>query len=81
MTLAGSAGYAGSTTINAGTLELTGAGSIAASSGVVNKGTFDISGTASGAKINAVGGSGSVGVGGRTLTLANAVGTFSGPSG
>ncbi|RQV26580.1 autotransporter domain-containing protein [Burkholderia cenocepacia] len=72
------AGYAGSTTINAGTLALIGAGSIAASSGVVANGTFDISGTTAGATINALTGTGTVALGGRTLTLANAAGTFSG---
>ncbi|QVN14715.1 autotransporter domain-containing protein [Burkholderia sp. LAS2] len=75
------AGYAGSTTINAGTLALIGAGSIAASSGVVANGTFDISGTTAGATINALTGTGMVALGGRTLTLANAVGTFSGAIG
>lgn len=81
LTISGTAGYAGSTTINAGTLALSGAGSIAASSGVVNNGTFDISGTTSGATINALTGSGTVALGGRTLTLANAAGTFSGTIG
>ncbi|CAJ0679333.1 autotransporter domain-containing protein [Ralstonia mannitolilytica] len=81
LTILGTAGYAGSTTINAGTLALSGAGSIAASSGVVNNGTFDISGTTSGATINALTGSGTVALGGRTLTLANAAGTFSGTIG
>ncbi|CAJ0740614.1 autotransporter domain-containing protein [Ralstonia mannitolilytica] len=81
LTILGTAGYAGSTTINAGTLALSGAGSIAASSGVVNNGTFDISGTTSGATINALTGSGAVALGGRTLTLTNAGGTFSGTIG
>lgn len=81
LTLSGTAGYAGSTAINAGTLALSGAGSIAASSGVVNNGTFDISGTTSGATINALTGSGTVVLGGRTLTLANAAGTFGGTVG
>ncbi|MBP0711702.1 autotransporter domain-containing protein [Burkholderia sola] len=75
------AGYAGSTTINAGTLALIGAGSIAASSGVVANGTFDISGTTAGATINALTGTGTVALGSRTLTLANAAGTFSGAIG
>ncbi|MDH6642401.1 autotransporter-associated beta strand protein [Ralstonia sp. GP73] len=81
LTISGTAGYAGSTTINAGTLALSGAGSIAASSGVVNNGTFDISGTTSGATINALTGTGAVALGSRTLTLANAAGTFSGAIG
>ncbi|WP_175747792.1 autotransporter domain-containing protein [Burkholderia ambifaria] len=73
--------YTGVTTVNAGTLALTGAGSIAASSGVINNGTFDISGTTSGATINALNGTGAVALGSRTLTLANATGTFSGAIG
>lgn len=81
LTISGTAGHAGTTTINAGTLALSGAGSIAASSGVVNNGTFDISGTTSGASINALTGTGTVALGSRTLTLANAAGTFSGAIG
>nr|WP_279607945.1 autotransporter outer membrane beta-barrel domain-containing protein [Burkholderia ambifaria] len=81
LAIAGAAGYAGSTTVNAGTLALIGAGSIAASSGVVNNGTFDISGTTSGATINALTGTGTVALGDRTLTLANAAGTFAGTIG
>lgn len=81
LTISGTAGYAGSTTINAGTLALSGAGSIAGSSGVVNNGTFDISGTTSGATINALTGTGTVTLGGQTLTLANAAGTFGGAIG
>ncbi|MFS2105593.1 autotransporter domain-containing protein [Ralstonia sp. Ralssp135] len=80
-TLSAANGFSGATTINAGTLALSGAGSIAASSGVVNNGTFDISGTTSGATINALTGSGAVALGSRTLTLANASGTFSGAIG
>jgi len=78
LTISGTAGYAGSTTINAGTLALSGAGSIAGSSGVVNNGTFDISATTSGATISALTGSGAVALGGQTLTLSNAAGTFGG---
>ncbi|OXI71460.1 autotransporter domain-containing protein [Burkholderia sp. AU31280] len=81
LAISGVAGYAGSTTINAGTLALIGAGSVAASSGVVANGTFDISGTTAGATINALTGTGTVALGGRTLTLANAAGTFSGAIG
>jgi autotransporter-associated beta strand protein len=80
-TLSGVNGLTGATTINAGTLALSGAGSIAASSGVVNNGTFDIFGTTSGTTINALTGSGTVALGSRTLTLANASGTFSGAIG
>ena len=81
LAISGAAGYAGSTVINAGTLALIGAGSIATSSGVVDNGTFDISGTTAGATINALTGTGTVVLGGRTLTLANAAGTFSGAIG
>ncbi|MDY7507563.1 autotransporter outer membrane beta-barrel domain-containing protein, partial [Ralstonia wenshanensis] len=77
-TLTGANGFTGATTISGGTLALSGNGSIAASSGVANNGTFDISGTTSGATINALTGTGTVALGGRTLTLANAAGTFSG---
>ncbi|WP_435520881.1 autotransporter outer membrane beta-barrel domain-containing protein, partial [Burkholderia vietnamiensis] len=77
-TLSGANGYTGATSINAGTLALTGSGSLAASSGIVNDGTFDISGTTSGAAINALTGTGAVALGSRTLTLANAAGTFGG---
>ncbi|RQU77986.1 autotransporter domain-containing protein [Burkholderia cenocepacia] len=80
-TLSGANGFTGATSINAGTLALTGSGSVAASSGVVNNGTFDISGTTAGATINALTGSGTVALGDRTLTLANAAGTFSGAIG
>ncbi|ANA32060.1 hypothetical protein R82526_01767 [Ralstonia mannitolilytica] len=80
-TLSAINGFTGATTISGGTLALSGAGSIAASSGVVNNGTFDISGTTSGATINALTGSGTVALGSRTLTLANASGTFSGAIG
>jgi uncharacterized protein with beta-barrel porin domain len=70
--------YSGATTINAGTLALSGAGSIASSSGVVANGTFDISATASGASIKTLSGAGIVTLGGQTLTLANASTTFAG---
>ncbi|MGS0622550.1 autotransporter domain-containing protein [Ralstonia sp. VS2407] len=73
--------FTGATTINAGTLALSGAGSIATSGGVVNNGTFDISGTTSGATINTLTGTGTVALGGQTLKLANATGTFSGAIG
>ncbi|MEP9378736.1 autotransporter domain-containing protein [Aquabacter sp. CN5-332] len=78
LVLAGANTYTGTTTINSGTLALSGAGSIAASSGVVANGTFDISGTSAGASIQGLTGSGAVTLGGQTLTLSNASGTFSG---
>ena len=70
--------YAGATTINAGTLALSGAGSIANSSGVIDNGTFDISATTAGASIKNLSGAGIVTLGSQTLTLTNAAGTFAG---
>ena len=79
-TLAGTNKYTGATTINGGTLALTGAGSIAASSGVVDNGTFDISQTNGGASITTLSGTSStasVVLGNTsTLTLTNASGTL-----
>ncbi len=80
-TLAGANSYTGITTIAGGaTLTLSGAGSIAASSGVADSGTFDISAATSGALVRSLsGGAGaSVMLGAQTLTLTNAAGTFSG---
>ncbi|WP_454916810.1 autotransporter-associated beta strand repeat-containing protein [Xanthobacter sediminis] len=78
LVLSGANSYAGTTLISAGTLALSGAGSIAASSGVIANGTFDISATTAGATVAALSGSGAVALGSRTLTIANAAGTFSG---
>ncbi|MGZ3327196.1 MAG: autotransporter outer membrane beta-barrel domain-containing protein [Xanthobacteraceae bacterium] len=84
-TLSGINAYTGATTINAGTLALIGSGSIAPSSvNVANAGSiFDISGTTSGAGITSLSGvaGGSVILGGKTLTLSNASGTFDGAIG
>ncbi|HEX4741351.1 MAG TPA: autotransporter-associated beta strand repeat-containing protein, partial [Caulobacteraceae bacterium] len=78
-TLTGVNTYTGSTSINTGaTLALAGSGSIATSSGVAANGTFDISQTTSGASIASLSGSDAVALGGQTLTLTNANGTFSG---
>jgi fibronectin-binding autotransporter adhesin len=73
--------YAGPTTISAGTLALSGAGSIANSSGVVDNAIFDISGTTAGASIKILSGTGNVALGNQTLTLTNASGTFAGAIG
>ena len=82
LTLTGLNSYAGLTTIASGTLALTGTGSIAFSSGVVDDGTFDISASsAPGASIATLSGSGAVALGGNTLTLTNASGTFGGAIG
>jgi autotransporter-associated beta strand protein len=73
--------YAGATTISAGTLALSGVGSIANSSGVIDNGIFDISATTAGASIKNLSGAGIVTLGGQTLTLTNAAGTFAGAIG
>ncbi len=70
--------YTGVTTISAGTLALSGAGSITASSGLVNDGVFDISATDSGASITALSGSGSVVLGSKALTLTGPTSLFAG---
>ena len=82
-TLAGANTYTGLTTINGGTLALTGSGSIANSSGVdvANAaGIFDISGTTTGASIMTLAGvtGSSVVLGDKTLTLSNASTTYNG---
>lgn len=76
LTLSGTNSYTGATTIGAGTLALTGTGSIATSSGVnlTNAGTtFDISGTTAGASIVSLKGisSSNVNLGTKTLTVTN----------
>ncbi|RFB78184.1 autotransporter outer membrane beta-barrel domain-containing protein [Methylovirgula sp. 4M-Z18] len=76
--------FTGATTITGGTLALSGAGSIASSSGVAlaNNGILDISQTTQGASIQSLSDDSkrgtTVALGGRTLTLTNASGTFSG---
>jgi fibronectin-binding autotransporter adhesin len=69
--------YTGLTTVTSGTLALMPGGDISASKGLVANGTFDISQT-SGATIGSLSGLGIVQLGGQTLTIANASGTFSG---
>ncbi|WP_295458904.1 autotransporter-associated beta strand repeat-containing protein, partial [uncultured Thiodictyon sp.] len=80
LTISGIASYSGATTIESGTLALTGAGSIASSSGVDVKdsGTFNISGTTNGATITSLSGSGMVALGAQSLTFSEATDTFYG---
>lgn len=79
VTLTGVNTYTGPTTISAGTLALSGSGSIASSSAINNAAIFDISGATSGATIKGLSGAGSVKLGANALTFSgNAVSTFSG---
>ncbi|GAB2575428.1 autotransporter-associated beta strand repeat-containing protein [Dyella jejuensis] len=78
LTLTAANTFTGATTISNGTLALSGAGSIASSSGVSDSGTFDISNASNGASINRLSGNGSVQLGAQTLTLTSAADTFSG---
>jgi fibronectin-binding autotransporter adhesin len=78
LTLSGDNGYTNLTTISGGVLALSGAGSIAASSGVADDATFDISATTSGAAITTLSGNGVVALGSKTLTLTAAADTFGG---
>lgn len=71
--------YTGATTINSGaTLLLSGAGTLASSSGITANGILDISQTTSGTSIASLSGTGSLVLGGQTLTLSGASGSFSG---
>lgn len=78
LTISNISQYTGSTTIDAGTLALTGSGSIASSSGLHNDGVFDIAATTAGASIKSLSGNGVVDLGAQTLTLTNAFSTFAG---
>ncbi|MGW8307229.1 MAG: autotransporter outer membrane beta-barrel domain-containing protein [Achromobacter pulmonis] len=78
LTMSGVNTFTGATTISGGTLALTGAGSLAASSGVVVNAVFDISGVTAGASIKALSGSGTVRLGAQSLSLTNAAGAFDG---
>jgi fibronectin-binding autotransporter adhesin len=78
-TLSNANTYSGNTTISAGTLALSGSGSIASSASIITTGTFDISGATTGASIMTMSGAGGVSLGSRNLTLTNGSGqTFSG---
>ena len=79
LTLSAAQAYTGTTTISAGTLALTGNGSLASSSRVIADGLFDISGVSGvGTDIQSLGGNGGVFLGDRTLTLDAASGSFDG---
>lgn len=70
--------FTGATTISGGTLALSGAGSIAASSGVTDNSFFDISAATADRSIRSLAGSGAVTLGAHSLTLTAANDTFSG---
>ncbi|MVT70619.1 autotransporter outer membrane beta-barrel domain-containing protein [Bradyrhizobium pachyrhizi] len=77
--LSGVNSYSGVTFIAGGTLALSDAGSIAASSQVIANGTFSIAGlSGAGTSIQRLSGSGSVDLGAKTLTLTAANDTFAG---
>jgi autotransporter-associated beta strand protein len=85
LTLSNANTYSGGTTVAAGTLALTGAGSVGTSSGVEVEGTFDIAavnggGTAIKTLISLSTG-GQVNLGANTLTLTGANGVYSGTLG
>jgi autotransporter-associated beta strand protein len=81
-TLSGAESYTGATAIAPGaTLALTGAGSVADSSGVAANGEFDIAATPAGATIATLSGSGNVTLGAQTLTLSDASTSFAGAIG
>lgn len=80
--LSGTNTYTGATTIESGTLALSGDGSIAESSGVFvgldDTGAFDITQTNDGASIKTLSGNGIVYIDGKTLTVTDASTTFDG---
>jgi autotransporter-associated beta strand protein len=69
--------YTGATTINAGTLKLSGAGSIASSSGVQADAVFDLT-ESSNAAITSLTGIGTVRLGAQPLAITGGAGDFSG---
>jgi autotransporter-associated beta strand protein len=78
VTLTAANTYTGATSITTGTVVLSGNGSIAASSSVGVGGTLDISATSSGASVKSLTGAGTIQLGGQTLTITAASGTFTG---
>jgi outer membrane autotransporter protein len=70
--------YGSGTFINSGTLALSGAGSIAASSDVLDSGMFDVSAAAGGVSITSLEGNGRVILGANSLTLTAPTGFFGG---
>jgi len=78
-TLAGKNDYLGPTLLDPGaSLALSGDGGIGDSSSLTDNGAFDISAATDGASIASLSGSGTVALGGKTLTLYDASGSFSG---
>ena len=80
LTLSAAESYTGSTTITGGTLALSGAGSLAASSGVADNAIFDISGTA-GTSVKTLSGTSSaatVALGAQSLAVTNGSTSFAG---
>ncbi|MEP7311326.1 MAG: autotransporter domain-containing protein [Pseudomonadota bacterium] len=78
VTLAAENTFTGDTTIDGGTLALSGVGSVSQSSTVANDGLLDIAATTAGTSITNLTGTGTVELGSRTLTLTAAAGAFSG---
>ncbi|PJI76626.1 autotransporter-like protein, partial [Polynucleobacter brandtiae] len=78
LTLSNTNTYTGVTTITAGTLALSGVGSVATSSSVSVTGTLDISAVSSGASITTLSGAGGVNIAGKTITITNGSSTYSG---
>jgi fibronectin-binding autotransporter adhesin len=82
LAICGSDTGTGSVSVAGGaTLALTGAGSIATSSGITDNGAFDISGASAGASIQSLSGNGTVALGNQYLNLTNGSGTFAGSIG
>ncbi|GAA0530191.1 autotransporter-associated beta strand protein [Rhizomicrobium palustre] len=76
--LTGKNTYTGTTTVSGGTLVLSASGSLASTSSLAISGTFDASAATTNQTYASLSGTGTVVMGGNTLTLANASGSFSG---